>query len=112
MSNTDYVMYQQIMQTYTSKIPCANFYIYLDTTPALCLLRVRNRSRPGEDKVTLKYLTELHVAMKTYSSFLPRRCFNVNANQPVEEVGEAVYQIIRDHSPSVDPLAPRIEPGK
>jgi thymidine kinase len=44
----------------TASVPMPNFTIYLRTSPATCMDRIQSRARPGEDKITMDYLVDLH----------------------------------------------------
>lgn len=41
------------------KIDC-DLIIYIQTNPEICFERINSRSRKGEDKITLDYLSALH----------------------------------------------------
>lgn len=68
--------------------------IYLRTTPEISYRRIKDRNRPGENKITLDYLDKLH---KKYDQWLLRdteiQIFEIDATQNFIEVAQNVTTI-------------------
>ena len=57
MNSIEYQIYNKWFDEFTKKLPEHKF-IYLESSPKICLERIKKRSRDGEQKINLKYLEE------------------------------------------------------
>lgn len=58
-------------------------YVYLRTSPEVCLQRIASRSRDGEEKITLEYLEQCHKAHEAMMDDLPKKMI-IDANGAVD----------------------------
>lgn len=72
--------------------------IFIDTPPNICYERVRERARPGEERVTLEYLTELDTY---YHRYLEESTANsivvIDGSQEIPEVFADVRAALKRH---------------
>ena len=55
----DFQVYCKWHEFFASRYP-ADIIIYIQTSPEVCLTRIRSRGRKGEETITLEYLRECH----------------------------------------------------
>lgn len=72
--------------------------IYLEVSPRVCMERVRGRARPGEEKVTWKYLCQLNQQYRRWLRNMSGQgvqIAKVDGDQSKENVAREVQEIIR-----------------
>lgn len=72
----------------------ADLVIYLKTTPSKCFQRVMNRKRPEENRITLAYLTRLHIAHEEWMVQHPFSMVTINGDLPPQEIRDRVIRVI------------------
>lgn len=60
MSHIQGAIYDRMYAFFNQQLP-QHVLIYIDTPPAVCLTRIRDRARPGEATITPRCLDALHV---------------------------------------------------
>ena len=86
------------MYAKTDTIWKSNLYIYLRSSPAKCLERVKYRGRNNEQNISLEYLTDIHnLHEKTYKLALETDLniiiIDVN-NKSIHEIAQEILTII------------------
>ena len=75
----------------------ADAYIFIKTTPGLCLERVRERGRPGEEAVTSDYLTDLQSGHMSMLRHMKKPYYMVDGAQDPELVFSRVKEIVESY---------------
>lgn len=74
-----------------------DYWIFLESSPELCLKRIRGRNGRGDQAVTLEYLEKLDTKYKEMYEEVKHKSFVVNADRPEEEVFRTIVDIINEH---------------
>lgn len=61
ISSTDYQIYLKWFDHFVEDLPSIS-YIYIKCDPEVAIERIRKRARPGEESITLEYITRVHNA--------------------------------------------------
>jgi thymidylate kinase len=64
--------------------------VYLKTDPATCMERIQQRQRPGENMLTLEYITRLHEQYERELALFPGPVITIDATKTKEAVASAV----------------------
>ena len=59
ITEIEYTIYCKWFDEFMKEIPIKG-YIYLKTSPEICLQRIKKRGRKGENNITLEYLKSCH----------------------------------------------------
>lgn len=59
LNSVEYQIYNQWFDYFSKDLPRI-FYVEVRTSPLVCLQRIQQRNRKGEESITLPYLTRLH----------------------------------------------------
>jgi thymidylate kinase len=63
--------------------------IYIQVPPSICMERIKNRSRKGEENITIDYLLELHERYeRTFNNL--NDCIHIDGTLPSEDVVDQV----------------------
>lgn len=98
-------LYRKINEVMTKNIIHPSLVIYLKSTPEGCLRRIKERSRPYEKDIDIRFVHELHVAFqKLFETF--NRCpvitidvesFDFRQKEQVEFLGKKINYYIGNH---------------
>lgn len=93
LSSMDYNAYILMFNWFKTqlKLKTPPITIFLNTSPEVCLERIRNRHRDGECSIQLPYLQQLHEQHLAYLTTVPTK-FVIDGNRPVEDVLHSVLE--------------------
>jgi deoxyadenosine/deoxycytidine kinase len=60
IEDINYIIYLKWFETFIENYPLEKI-IYIKCNPSICLKRINNRSRQGENNIPIEYLTECHL---------------------------------------------------
>lgn len=72
----------------------APFFFLIDSSAALCYERIRQRNRPGEEKITLQYLQLLEAGIVQFMENYFERVIILDGRKPPRELAEYIVQVI------------------
>jgi deoxyadenosine/deoxycytidine kinase len=73
-----------------------NKFIYLTTSPEVCLKRIKERNRLGEDKITIEYLIECQKYHDDFYENFMSKIDNKIFNTEIVKIGSNEYNILID----------------
>lgn len=88
----DLHMYYEALASSSNCDP--DLVIYLKTNPSLCFKRVIDRKRQEEKRVTLAYLTRLHLAHEEWMLQYPFSVVTINGDLPPQEIRDRAIRVI------------------
>jgi len=74
-----------------------DLFIYLRTTPEVCMERIIKRNRACESSIDVPYLRSIH---DLYDKMYERNHIIVDANRSMSEVYDDVSQVLAEHRPT------------
>lgn len=88
MSMNEYNLFKKIYEQLAWK---PDIFIYLKTTPDICMKRIMERNRNCESTISMEYLEHLH---NTYENIYPRNSIVVDASQPADVVFSKIKELL------------------
>ena len=77
ISHINFMVYLQCFEELSKDYPIGNI-IYVKADPEICKERIQQRSRTGEETISLEYLRDCHDYHEQYLSEIPKICFDGN----------------------------------
>jgi deoxyguanosine kinase len=79
IEDVNYQIYDQWFYEFASELPIKN-HIYLKANPDVCYNRIHSRSRAGEEKIPLTYLSNCHNYHEEFISHFKHSVLDANQN--------------------------------
>jgi deoxyadenosine/deoxycytidine kinase len=93
LSEKEWKLFKEYYDTFKDEVD-PNIIIYLRADPSVCLERVRQRHRNGEEHISIDYLQKLHFQYENMFKYYPGRVVVVDAAQDPEKVYKDVENIV------------------
>jgi dTMP kinase len=65
---------------------------FLDTPPALCLERIKQRGKASKDELDINWLTKIHEGYHELAKLHPKRIRRINGEQPISAIDTLIQQ--------------------
>ena len=96
--------YEVLTQGHLKKFCDPDLLVYVKTTPEVCFTRMKNRSRPSENNLTLEYLQQLHrkhenwIKVDEQGNLPELRCtlITVNGNLTPEQLKVEAKRVLQE----------------
>ena len=93
IEDVNYQIYDQWFYEFAADLPLKN-HIYLKADPSVCYDRIHCRSRPGEEKIPLKYLSNCHDYHEEFISHFTHTVLDANQSVFDENVFKGWLQTV------------------
>lgn len=94
MESVEHQIYVKWFDEFVETNKSIHLAFYLKSEPDVCLTRVKQRNRPGEESITLELLTECHQYHQSFIDMLSTmnvHIFTLCANNDVETIANEMY---------------------
>lgn len=98
IKKVEYDIYNKLFDGTLSQTSKIDYIFYVDTTPENCLKRIKSRSRPGEEDISLEYLQDCDKFHRNWLDNIDpsTKVIYVDGNRDKSTVFQEIYSFIQN----------------